>query len=267
MDLKEGAEGRILGGREGNVGRIVINNPARHNAIGLDMWQAASDFADELAADPEVRLLVVSGAGGKAFAAGADISKFGSERSSADEVTRYQEISEGFYHRLVAFPKPTLAKINGYCIGGGLALALCCDMRICEEGARFGLPAARLSLGYSPAAQKQLVDLVGSSMAAEMMFTARQFSAAEAYDMGLVNRVVPGPDLDAYVEDYAATISQNAPLTIALAKACKIALETGTVEEKSAELQEMVAACYASDDYKEGQKAFLEKRRPNFRGR
>ena len=190
-----------------------------------------------------------------------------SERSSAADVERYNAISTGFYELLEAFPKPTIAKISGYCMGGGLALALCCDLRICGEGARFAIPAAKLGLGYGHGAFARLATVVGTAMAAEILFTARQFSDTEAYDMGLVNRVVPPDELDAYVDDYAERIASNAPLTVALAKACKTAMNAGEMAESIEKLDAMVAACYASADYREGRKAFVEKRAPRFEGR
>ncbi|MCB1472897.1 MAG: enoyl-CoA hydratase/isomerase family protein [Rhodobiaceae bacterium] len=267
MQLTPGAEGRILGGRIGAVGHLVINNPERRNAIDLDMWRHAASVLDELAADDETRLLVVSGAGGKAFASGADISRFETERSTAEEVRRYAEISASVYERLESFPRPTIAKIAGYCVGGGLALAVCCDLRICEAGSRFALPAARLGIGYGHAAQKRLANVVGTAYAAEILFTARQFTAAEAYEMGLVNRVVERDDLDAFVDDYAARIADNAPLTVALAKAGKIALNAGADAAAIEALNAMVDTCYASQDYAEGRRAFMEKRKPRFTGK
>ena len=211
MALNEIAGGKILGGREGAVGRLILNNPERHNALSLDMWEGGADLVEEMAADPETRLLVISGAGGKAFAAGADISKFEEERSTPEAVEHYKKTNSRFYAAVTNFPKPVIAKINGYCIGGGLALAICCDLRICEEGARFAVPAAKLGLGYGYDGIKQLANIVGPSMAAEIFYTARQFSSAEAYDMGLVNRVVPVDELEAYVDDYASELRRMHP--------------------------------------------------------
>lgn len=266
-DLKPGAGGRILSGRSGGIGMLVINNPERRNALSLDMWQHAGEALEELAQDDNIRLLLVSGAGGKAFASGADISKFGEERTGPEAVRHYQAVSGAFYERLDTFPKPTLAQIAGFCIGGGLALALCCDMRICEEGARFALPAARLGIGYPPMAQKRLFDLVGPARGAEIMFTARQFNAAEALQFGLVNRVAPATDLDACVREFAGAIAENAPLTIATAKAVKIAIGRDALAAERDRLQAMVDNCYSSWDYAEGQRAFREKRGPKFTGR
>ncbi len=267
MALNEIADGKVLGGREGAVGRLIINNPERRNALDLAMWEGGAELVGEMAADPETRLLVISGAGGKAFAAGADISKFEQERSTPEAVEHYKKTNSRFYAAVTNFPKPVIAKINGYCIGGGLALAICCDIRICEEGARFAVPAAKLGLGYGFDGIRQLANIVGPSMAAEIFYTARQFSSAEAYDMGLVNRVVPMEELDAYVEDYAIRIAGNAPMTIAAVKATKLAIEADPDQRNLEGIEAMVKACFESEDYIEGRKAFMEKRKPNFTGR
>lgn len=257
------ADGRILSAVEGACGRLVLNNPERRNALSRAMFEAGGDVVAAMAEDPAVRLLVIEGAGGRAFAAGADISRFDEERATPEDVRAYQASTERFYGGLARFPKPTIAKIHGYCIGGGLALALNCDMRIAEDGARFAIPAARLGLGYGHDGVRTLIALVGPSVAMEIFATARQFTAAEARDMGLINHVSAPGDLDAYVADYARRIAENAPMTIAAVKAAVLAR---TPEEEAA-VDRMVAACFASDDYAEGRRAFLEKRSPRFRGR
>jgi len=264
--LDSHADGRIRAGTIDRVGHIVINNPERLNAIGLDMWEAATSVAESMADDPEVRLLVLSGAGGKAFASGADISKFESERASKRDVLHYQATSSRFYDALGNFPKPTIALIRGYCIGGGLALAICCDLRICEEGSRFAIPAARLGLGYGFPGIRRLAGIVGASMAMEIFFTARQFSAGEAFDMGLVNRVLPEAELDEFVEEYERRIRENAPLTIATVKAAALQIARDPAERDLARLDAMVEACFDSADYREGRTAFMEKRKPHFTG-
>jgi enoyl-CoA hydratase/carnithine racemase len=261
------AEGRIIAERTGPVARLVIDNPARRNAIDLAMWRQASDLLDEMAQAPEVRVLVVEGRGGKAFASGADISKFERERGTAEAVEEYNETAAGAYRRLKRFPKPTVASIGGFCIGGGLALALCCDIRICGEDSRFAVPAAKLGLGYGIEGQRNLTEAVGAAVAADLLFSGRQVDAAEALALGLVNRVVPAAGRAAEVAAYAATIAANAPMTLALAKACKLALTPAVDAEEEKRLREMVRACYASADYKEGRRAFLEKRAPVFSGR
>ena len=194
----------------------MINNPERHNAISLAMYEAGAARVAAMAADPSARLLVIQGAGGKAFASGADISKFEKERSSSDDVATYSTATKTFYDAVFGFPKPTIAMIQGYCIGGGMGLAVACDLRICEDRSRFAVPAAKLGVGYGFEGVKRLADLVGPSMVKEIFFTARQFTADEAREMGLVNRVMPGHMLSAYVAEYATRIAENAPLTLSL---------------------------------------------------
>jgi enoyl-CoA hydratase len=255
---------KVLARKDGKVGTITLNNPARHNAMSMEMWAAVADILEHFAADDDVRVVVFTGAGGKAFVSGADISKFESERASQEAIKRYDETSERLHNVMHHFRKPTIAKIRGYCIGGGLGLALSCDLRICTENSRFGVPAAKLGLGYKFDGTKRLVDTVGIAFAKEIFFTAKQYSAREAYEMGLVNRVVPEADLDAFVQDYADTIANNAPLTVMTAK-----YTIGQTVEPDADRDgcaEMVKRCFASNDYIEGRRAFMEKRKPQFTG-
>lgn len=260
------ATDKMLSRKEGQVGYVTFNNPERHNAVSLDMWEAAESFLDEFKHDKNIRVVVVTGAGGKAFVSGADISKFGDERATKDASDRYNAAVDRAYEAFYAFPKPTIAMIRGYCIGGGVGLALCCDMRISTEGSKFAVPAAKLALGYRYAGLKKLVDLVGPSFAKEIFFTARQFTAAEAQMMGLVNRVLPDGELESYVKDYAETIAGNAPLTVDSVKfiVAQALADEGKRDLKTAE--DMVQACFASSDYIEGRKAFMEKRKPKFTG-
>src|SRR5665213_971966 len=257
---------KMLARKEGKVGYVTFNNPERHNAVSLDMWEAAEGILDEFRNDKTIRVVVVTGAGGKAFVSGADISKFEKERSTQEGVQRYNAAVDRANNAFYNFPKPTIAMIRGYCIGGGVGLALCCDMRICTEGSKFGVPAAKLGLGYRYDGLKKLVDLVGPSFAKEIFYTARQFTAAEAQQMGLVNRVVADAELDSYVKDYADTIAGNAPLTI---DAVKFVVKQVLADESERDLKKadaMVNACFASQDYIEGRKAFMEKRKPVFTG-
>src|ERR1700687_4589122 len=209
---------KMLSRKEGGVGTLIFNNPERHNAVSLEMWEAASGILADFAADKKIGVVVLTGAGGKAFASGADISKFESERSSKDAVDRYNVAVEKANAAVYEFPKPTIAMIRGYCIGGGGGLALGWYLRICSDNSKFGVPAAKLGLGYGFNGIKKLVDVVGPSFAKEIFFTARQFTAAEAQTMGLVNRVLPDAELEKYVKDYAETISGNAPLTVTSVK-------------------------------------------------
>jgi len=257
---------KMLSRKDGRVGHVIFNNPERHNAVSLDMWESAIEILDGFKNDNDVAVVVVTGAGGKAFVSGADISRFEKERSSEDAVAHYNAAVEKSYAAFHEFPKPTIAMIRGYCIGGGMGLATCCDIRICTEGSKFAVPAAKLGLGYAYRGLKRLVDLVGPSFAMEIFYTARQFTAAEALAMGLVNRVLPDGELERYVKDYADTIAGNAPLTI---KAVKAVIGEMMKDESTRDLaraQAAVDACFKSRDYEEGRKAFMEKRKPVFSG-
>jgi len=260
-------EQKSYGRREGAVGHGVFNNPAKLNAVALDMWGAFVGILKDYEKDPEIRCVVVSGAGGKAFVSGADISKFESERANAEAQVRYDAISKEGYEGLYNFSKPTIAKITGYCIGGGMNLAACCDMRFCNEGARFGVPAAKLGLGYGFLRIERLSRIVGLPRAMEFLFTARQYSSKEAYEMGLVNGIAADAELDAVVARTTDAISQNAPLTIALAKAAAREIAKPESKQDHKKLEKMAEACFDSEDFKEGRRAFMEKRRPVFKGK
>jgi enoyl-CoA hydratase len=260
------AEEKLLAKREGAVSHIIFNNPTRHNAVSLEMWQRMQKLLAELAADAGLRVLVVSGAGSKAFVSGADISKFESERATMDAVRVYNAISAKACDLLYNFPKPTIAKIQGYCIGGGMNLAACCDLRMCTDNATFAIPAAKLGLGYGFVGVNRLAEIVGISRAMELFYTARQVPAAEAQQMGLVNRVVPAGQIDGAVEETTAAIADNAPLTIATIKAVAREIGKPPAERDLAKLERVVEACFASSDYIEGRRAFMEKRKPRFTG-
>jgi enoyl-CoA hydratase/carnithine racemase len=257
---------KMLSRKEGRVGYMIFNNPERHNAVSLDMWDAASRIMDGFAKDDDVRVVVITGAGGKAFVSGADISKFESERANEEAVARYNEIVATANDALYHFPKPTIAMIRGYCIGGGLGLAVCCDLRVASDNSRFAIPAAKLGLGYGFQGIKRLSDLVGPSFAKEIFFTARQFDATEACAMGLINRVVSADELEAYVRNYAETIGGNAPLTV---NAVKFIANQTVADEGKRDLKgcaDLVKRCFESQDYIEGRRAFMEKRKPAFTG-
>jgi len=258
---------KMLARKSGGVGFMTFNNPERHNAVSMEMWEAAERILADFTADPAVRVVVITGAGGRAFVSGADISKFESERSGEAAVAAYQAQTAKVYDALADCPKPTIAMIQGHCIGGGTALAVCCDMRICGETASFGVPAAKLGLGYPLSGIRRLVDLVGPSFAKEIFFTAKKWSAEEARIMGLVNRVVPNDALEAYVLDYAETIAGNAPLTVGSVKfiVAEALKDRGAANEAACDT--LVRACFASADYVEGRRAFMEKRKPEFQGR
>ena len=257
---------KLIATKENGIGWITFNNPARHNAVSLEMWRALTSTLDAYAADPEVRVIILKGAGEKAFVAGADISQFKEKRSSPEAVEEYNTTADLSAHTLLNSPKPTIAMVRGYCIGGGTALAVGCDIRIAAEDARFGVPAAKLGLGYRFPGIKRLADVVGPAFTAEIFFTARQFSAEEALQMNLVNRVLPVAELEKYTREYASTIVNNAPLTIAAVKRSLIEYGRNPAERDMALCQKLVDDCYVSADYKEGQTAFMEKRKPVFKG-
>ena len=258
---------KMLARKDGGVGYVIFNNPERHNAVSLDMWDGTSRILEGFAKDEEVRVVVLTGAGGKAFVSGADISKFESERATLEATRRYNASVEKAYTGIQQFAKPTIAMIRGYCIGGGVGLAVCCDLRICSDNSRFAVPAAKLGLGYSYAGLRRLVDVVGPAFAREIFFTARQFDAEEASRMGLVNRVVPEAELEPYVKNYADTIAANAPLTV---KGVKYIIGEIMKDESTLNLArcaELVEQCFASNDFIEGRRAFMEKRKPAFTGK
>ena len=259
--------GKIIAWKKGGVGYLGLNQPGKHNAISYAMWVGIAEVMESFRADDEVRVVVMAGEGGRAFSAGADISEFSENRSTEEQVKVYDAAGRAAYDAITNLPKPVIARIEGYCVGGGLATALCADLRIATEDSRFGIPAAKLGVGYSHAGLRPLVDLVGPSRAKEILFTARRFTAPEALRMGLVNQVLPRDGIGAFVEDYARTIAANAPLTV---KACKtVVAELGKdpADRDLALCEEVVEACFASEDYKEGRTAFMEKRPPRFTGR
>src|ERR1700687_5361896 len=237
---------KMLSRKEGSVGYVIFNNPERHNAVSLEMWEATSRILEGFAKDPDVRVVVLTGAGGKAFVSGADISKFGDERSTAEGVAKYGIAVENANSSIYQFGKPTIAMIHGYCIGGGLGLALCCDLRIASDNSRFAVPAAKLGLGYDYPGLKRLTDVVGPAFAKEIFFTARQFDAEEARTMGLVNRVVPAAELETYVKNYADTIAANAPLTVNSVKFIVGEVVKDEAKRDTARCAELVKQCFAS---------------------
>ena len=259
------ATDNMLAEIDGAIGWMIFNKPARRNAVSLDMWEAVPAILDRFEQDPEIRVIVLKGAGDQAFVSGADISQFEAARSSPETNARYEQAIDTASERLIGCTKPTVAMIRGFCIGGGLAIALGCDIRIADDGARFGIPAARLGLGYGAAGVKKLMEIVGPSFTKEIFFTARHFSADEGHRMGLVNRVITGDSLESFTRQYCELICNNAPLTLRSLKATVGELVRGDKADLEA-CDRGVKACFDSEDYVEGRRAFMEKRRPSFRG-
>ena len=247
------------------VAELIFDNPARMNAINLAMSQQASDLIDALAQDERVRLLVVRGAGAT-FVSGADISEFEALRSQPEAIARYEAISTGLYMRVRNFPKPTLARINGFCFGAGMGLAAACDLRFATQDAVFSVPAARLGIAYRPDFISWLIQIVGAARLKEILITGRRYSAQEALAMGLVHQTAPVKSFDRDVEAYIATIAQNAPLSTLASKKMVDEYADPTRPPDEALCKALSQACLASADYVEGRRAFMEKRRPDFQG-
>jgi len=246
---------------------IRFNNVARHNALSVDMWEAVPVLLSQAEQDMRVRLVVFSGAGEKAFVSGADISQFEDMRAAKEAVTRYEQMAaETALMSIYNFPKPTLACIRGYCIGGGVNVAISCDMRIAASDAVFSVPAAKLGLGYRYSAMKNLVDLIGPGAAKDLFFTARRLDAQEALQLGLISRVCETEKLPALLSEYTSALAANAPITIAAAKAITKEILKPSPELDMALCQQLIRNCFESADYAEGRKAFMEKRKPIFKG-
>ncbi|WP_300030406.1 enoyl-CoA hydratase [uncultured Roseobacter sp.] len=259
------ADGKLLIRSEGAVGQITFNRPDRLNAMSLDMWDGLALALKEFADNDDIRAVILSGAGERAFVSGADISEFDEMRATEAGIRNYNDRYEGADAALYNFPKPTIAQIHGFCVGGGMAIALSCDIRICSETTRMGIPAAKLGLGYGYAGVRRLTDVAGPAVASEVLFSAQMFDAAGALSRGLVNRVVPEADLASEVAALADRIAANAPLTVEAAKAA-IQAATGPDPESHADhIDALAMACSTSADYAEGRAAFAEKRTPVFR--
>lgn len=259
---------KLLMEKDGAIGWIIFNQPEKRNAVSQEMWQLMPEYVQDLATDPAIRVVILRGAGDKAFVAGADISQFKERRRNMADEAEYSRISARGQESLSTLSKPLLAMINGFCIGGGVGIALTCDMRLASDDSRFGIPAARLGLGYHYAGMEKLIKLVGPAYTKEIFFTARtNFSAQDALRMGLVNQVLPKAELEPFTRDYALMMAQNAPLTLRSAKANVEELLHAPEQRDLAKLDQMLADCFNSQDYQEGVTAFSEKRRPQFQGR
>ena len=258
---------KMLAHVEDGVGWITFNQPKKRNAVSLAMWEAVPEIIEDFISTGDVRVVVLKGAGDKAFVSGADISEFEEVRNTPEQIEAYENVAGECHAALQSLEIPLIAMIRGFCIGGGMAIALSADLRITADDGQFGVPAAKLGLGYGYGGIKELMNIVGPSFAKEIFFTGGRFNASNAETMGLVNRVVPVSELEATVSTLAKTIADNAPMTV---KAAKAAIDEGTKNPDDRDLDrvsEMVEACFKSEDYKEGRRAFMEKRKPEFQGR
>lgn len=252
--------------KRGAAGWITFNDPGRHNAVSFDMWDAVPQALQALQEDPEIRVVVLTGAGERAFVSGANISQFDKLRSGEEAVQAYEKVAETAQLALYDYDKPTVARIKGYCIGGGLNIALCCDLRIASDDSTFAIPAGKLGLGYRMTAIRNLVTVVGPARALEIFLTAARYTADEAQARGLLHHVTPASELDQSVQDYVSQISANAPLTLLAGKKMIRQMQQLGAEVDTQAMKQLVMACFESNDYREGRKAFAEKRKPVFTG-
>jgi enoyl-CoA hydratase/carnithine racemase len=264
---KSYADSKILQSVDGGIGIVVFNNPEKRNAMSLEMWEGLGNALTELRDDAGVRVVVLVGAGDKAFVSGADISQFEKNRHNAEASAEYSRRSEAQRALLANYPKPTISCIRGFCLGGGMQVAMLTDMRFSAENSQFGIPAAKLGIAYGYDGLRHLVSLVGPSWARLIMYTGMRLDSAEALRIGLVDRVLPDSELWNATMDIARTIAGNAPLAI---QAAKITIRELLKDESQRDMEAIKAignACMDSEDFKEGRTAFMEKRKPQFKGR
>src|SRR5215510_13585285 len=257
----------ILVEQEGQIATVVFNRPATRNAISLAMWTEIARVTEGLDKDDSVRAVVYRGAGTVAFASGADISEFKEQRKDTESAFRYNAQTAAAYTTIRECSKPTVAMIFGFCVGGAMAVAMACDLRFAAEGSKFGIPAARLSIIYGADSVGQLVDLVGPAYAKDILYSARTVDDREALHMGFIQRLLPAADLEAYTYEYLRTVADNAPLSVQGAKVTVDGYLAGPGDEHEERLRALALKTFESDDYKEGTRAFLEKRPPRFQGR
>lgn len=263
----EYADGKLLAETRDDIGWITFNQPEKRNALSVEMWDGLRQVLEAWAGDEAVRVVVLAGQGEEAFISGADISQFEALRANAEQQAAYQLRVAGGYASLAIFPKPIIAAVRGYCLGGGLMVALRADFRIASETARFGVPAARMGIVYSPEGVRDLIGLVGLGPARSILLTARRVDAAEAFAMGLADRVVPATEFDGAVLELARTLAGNAPLSVRGMKLVIRELMKDGAERDEAAMGVAVARAFDSEDYREGRRAFMEKRKPAFKGR
>lgn len=251
--------------KDGAIAWIVADNPERMNAWSSAMWRALPSHIETATADPEIRVVVLRGAGTRAFSAGADISEFETARTG-DAARIYDRLNDDAFNALIGCPKPTIAMIHGFCLGGGLGLALACDLRFADDASQYAIPAAKLGIGYNARWIRPILSAVPATRAKELLFTGRRFRSAEAEAMGLVGTLVPKDELEATVRAIATEIAANAPLSVAAAKRVIDEIDRHPENPDMAALDAVVEACFKSEDYAEGRRAFLEKRKPVFKG-
>lgn len=266
-DYVDSGTDRLLGRIDGDIGWLIFNSPARHNAVSLDMWAGISTVLAEFGKNDAVRAVIVTGAGGKSFVSGADLTEFGAKRDTPEANAAYSKVSGSARRDLAQFSKPVIAMIDGYCIGGGLVVALGCDVRIASTRSVFGIPAAKLGLGYGLGGVVELVQLVGPGAAKDILFSARHLNAEEALRIGIISQIFDTSDLATAVTEYARTIAGNAPMTVHAAKLAVAEAVKAKAERDSETVDAAVQACFGSADYREGRAAFAEKRRPRFQGK
>ncbi len=261
------ANGQILAVRDGGIGTITFNQPEKRNAMSMEMWLGLAEILTQYEADDTLAVVVLTGAGDKAFVSGADISQFAKHRNNAEAQQEYDRITGIGRQKLASFTKPVIARIRGFCMGGGLAVAMATDIRIATPDSQFGIPAARLSIAYAPSSVRNLIDLVGPAHARMILYTGRRIDGAEAERIGLINQCVAPEALDETVMGIARTIAENAPLSVRASKLTIAAMLKDESKRDMAAIKEIGERCFNSADYKEGRTAFMEKRRPVFTGR
>ena len=259
---------RVKAWTEGPILHIRFNNPGKHNALSVDMWEAVPKLLGQAEQDDNIRVVVLSGEGGKSFISGADISQFDDMRAQKEAVRKYEAVAEACLEGIYEFPKPTIACIKGYCVGGGVNVAISCDLRVASTDSTFFVPATRLGLGYRMSAMRNLTHLVGPGYAKDIFFTARRLDAKEAHEIGLVNRIAEPDGLEALLKEYTDSISTGAPLTIKAGK--RIIREILKTDGEAVDMElcrRLILDCFESEDYQEGRRAFMEKRKPEFKGK